>query len=196
MQVISRYIAEWCSHTLTFSYYIILWTTSIVNYSRVSVILTYAIAAHAPQWSHIPSAQIELSKIFTYLDTMWWNKVQLTNIPLYCQIIIHFLRIFCVPTYIAAQMWLLGRILPIIIGDLVPEGDHYWENYLIMMRIVDILFSPRTTEDLIGYLSQKIYLHHSQFKASYLNDSIISKITFECNIHFKLIIWSFYLTVR
>ncbi len=75
-------------------------------------------------------------------------------------------------------MWLLGRILPIVIGDLVPEGDPYWENYLIMMRIVDILFSPRTTEDLIGYLSQKIYLHHSQFKDLYPNDSIIPKMHF------------------
>ncbi len=75
-------------------------------------------------------------------------------------------------------MWLLGRILPIVIGDLVPEGDPYWENYLLMMRIVDILFSPRTTEVLISYLSQKICLHHTQFKELYPSDSVIPKMHF------------------
>jgi len=75
-------------------------------------------------------------------------------------------------------MWLLGRILPIVIGDLVPEGDPHWENYLIMMRITDILFSQRSSEDLIGYLSQKIFLHHTQFKDLYPNESVIPKMHF------------------
>ena len=75
-------------------------------------------------------------------------------------------------------MWFLGRILPIVIGDLVPVGDPYWENYLIMMRIVDLLFSPRTTKDLIGYLSRKIFLHHTQFKKLYPNESVIPKMHF------------------
>ena len=75
-------------------------------------------------------------------------------------------------------MWLLGRILPIAIGDLVPVGDPHWENYLIMMRIMDLLFSNGTTKDLIGYLSQKIFLHHTQFKKLYPNESVIPKMHF------------------
>ena len=39
-------------------------------------------------------------------------------------------------------MWLLGCILPLIIGDLVPEGEAKWKNFLVMMRIVDLLFAP------------------------------------------------------
>ena len=35
---------------------------------------------------------------------------------------------------------LLGWILPIVIGDLEPERDPHWENYLLLMRIADILF--------------------------------------------------------
>ena len=78
----------------------------------------------------------------------------------------------------AAQMWLLGRILPIIIGDLVPEGDPYWENYLLIMKIVDILFSTNLHEDLFGYLSHLIFCHHSRFTELYPNESVIPKMHF------------------
>ena len=44
--------------------------------------------------------------------------------------------------HVAAQMWLLGRILPLVIGDLVPNDDERWSNFLLMMEIVDILFCP------------------------------------------------------
>ena len=37
---------------------------------------------------------------------------------------------------IAAQMWLFGRVLPLLIGDRVPEDDEHWSNYLRMMEIV------------------------------------------------------------
>ena len=39
-------------------------------------------------------------------------------------------------------MWLLARVLPLAIADLVPEDDERWINFLTMMDIVDILFSP------------------------------------------------------
>ena len=44
-------------------------------------------------------------------------------------------------------MWLLARVLPLAIADLVPQDDERWINFLRMMDIVDILFSPRVTED-------------------------------------------------
>ena len=47
-------------------------------------------------------------------------------------------------------MWLLGRILPIVIGSFVPDGDDHWNLYLQMMDIADILFSPTVT-DLSSY---------------------------------------------
>ena len=40
---------------------------------------------------------------------------------------------------LAAQMWLLGRLLPLMIGDRVPSSDEFWINYLDMLEIVDIL---------------------------------------------------------
>lgn len=72
-------------------------------------------------------------------------------------------------------MWLLGRILPLVIGDLVPRGDAKWENFLTMMRIVDILFAPAITEDLLAYLGQIIEGHHHQFTKLYPAEPIIPK---------------------
>jgi len=41
---------------------------------------------------------------------------------------------------VASQMWLLGRIFPLIIGDCVAEDDDHWLLFLQMMEIVDLLF--------------------------------------------------------
>lgn len=73
-------------------------------------------------------------------------------------------------------MWLLGRILPIVIGDLVPEDDK-WQNFLTMMRIVDLLFCSKTTADHVGYLSRLISEHHHNFVQLY-TASVIPKMHF------------------
>lgn len=44
---------------------------------------------------------------------------------------------------LAAQMWLFGRVLPLAVGDHVPDDDEHWQNFLILMKIVDHLFSPQ-----------------------------------------------------
>ena len=75
-------------------------------------------------------------------------------------------------------MWLLGRILPLLIGDLVPRGDKKWDNFLTMMRIMDILFAPTTTEDLLGYLSHILEAHHHEFTKLHPVQSIIPKMHF------------------
>lgn len=75
-------------------------------------------------------------------------------------------------------MWLLGRILPLVIGDLVPRGDAKWESFITIMKIVDILFAPAITMDLLGYLEQMIEGHHHGFKQLYPGQSIIPKMHF------------------
>lgn len=75
-------------------------------------------------------------------------------------------------------MWLLGRILPIVIGDLVPEDDEKYGNYILMMKIVDILFAPKLSEDHVGYLACLIREHHKNFVQLYPDDSIIPKLHF------------------
>lgn len=35
-----------------------------------------------------------------------------------------------------------GRILPLHIADQVPDDDEHWENFLLLMEIVNHLFLP------------------------------------------------------
>ena len=62
---------------------------------------------------------------------------------------------------VAAQMWLLGRILSVLVGDHVPDDDEHWHNFLVMMEIVDHLFCPQVTED------QAAYHHYSNRTVGY-----------------------------
>lgn len=75
-------------------------------------------------------------------------------------------------------MWLFGRILPLIIGDFVPEDSEHWSNYLRMMEIVDILFSPDLVQDNAPYLAILISDHHEQFVQLYPHNSVIPKMHF------------------
>ena len=71
-------------------------------------------------------------------------------------------------------MWLLACILPLSIGDLVPEDDERWSNFLRMLDIVDILFCPRITEDDAAYLTTLI--SDEEFCHLYPSRSVIPKI--------------------
>ena len=75
-------------------------------------------------------------------------------------------------------MWLLGRILPLVIGEHVPEDDEHWLLYLHLMNIVDLLFAPKTTEDHAVYLISLIDDHHHEFRELYPDANIIPKMHF------------------
>ena len=47
----------------------------------------------------------------------------------------------------AMQMWTLARFLPLVIGDLIPEDNKHWENFLCLLDIMDILFSHTVADD-------------------------------------------------
>ena len=79
---------------------------------------------------------------------------------------------------LASQMWLLGRILPLIIGDHVPEDNEHWLLFLQLMEIVDLLFSPALTQDHAVYLSSLISDHHNDFSILYPDQTIIPKMHF------------------
>ena len=62
---------------------------------------------------------------------------------------------------LASQMWLLGRLLPVMIGHFVPDVDIFWKNYLLLLKIMDYLFSPITSQGNCQYLQvhlQYMYL--------------------------------------
>ena len=78
----------------------------------------------------------------------------------------------------AAQMWLLARTLPVLVGDRIPDDDERWENFLRMMDIVDRLFSPKTSEDDATYVRWLISDHHNEFCRLYPTMSVIPKMHF------------------
>lgn len=80
--------------------------------------------------------------------------------------------------YAASQMWLLGRLLPILIGSTVPHHNEKWQNYLILLDILDLLFAKRITEDTPGILHELITEHHTNFRQLYPDESITPKMHF------------------
>jgi len=80
--------------------------------------------------------------------------------------------------YVASQMWLLGRILPLVVGEHISEDNEWWLLFLQLMDIVDLLFSPKTSEDYAVYLISLISDHHEVFSELYPDASILPKMHF------------------
>lgn len=57
------------------------------------------------------------------------------------------------------ENWTLLRLLPLIIGDDVPENDDAWSLILELKDIVEILASSAFTDESICYLEAKIFEH-------------------------------------
>ncbi len=53
----------------------------------------------------------------------------------------------------ASQMWLLGRLLPMIVGKYVPDDDAHWRCYLQLLRILTISTAIEVTEESASILS-------------------------------------------
>ena len=75
-------------------------------------------------------------------------------------------------------MWLLGRLLPQLVGSRVPNDDEYWINYLLLLDIVDMLLAPALAEDDVALLATMISDHHIDFKRLYPQASITPKMHF------------------
>lgn len=54
---------------------------------------------------------------------------------------------------VASQMWLLGRLLPHMIGHWIPRDNEHWLLYLLLLEIVDILLAPEVQIEDIAVLS-------------------------------------------
>jgi hypothetical protein len=53
----------------------------------------------------------------------------------------------------AAQTWTLARLLPFMIGDLIPEDDPGWKLYILLRKIMDIVFAPKSQKVYSFYLN-------------------------------------------
>jgi len=73
-------------------------------------------------------------------------------------------------------MWCLTRLLPLMIGHIVPENDDHWKNFLLLLSIMDLVFAPVLSTDCIAYLKELICDHHENFKSLYPMCSIFPKM--------------------
>ena len=53
----------------------------------------------------------------------------------------------------ASQMCLLGRLLPLMVVQCVPESDEHWKCYLQLLRTVTLVTSHEVTEGAIPVLT-------------------------------------------
>ena len=67
-------------------------------------------------------------------------------------------------------------ILPLAIGHLISKDNEYWINYLRLLNIMDILFSPRVSKEDCSYLEALIYEHHYTLKLLYPHIHITPKL--------------------
>ena len=73
-------------------------------------------------------------------------------------------------------MWLLGRLLPCMIGRHIPKDDAKWQNLSLLLQIVDLLFATAITADEAVYLQMLIQQHHEAFAILYPDKSITPKM--------------------
>ena len=113
----------------------------------------------------------------------------------------------CTCTYIhnyicfftAAKMWCLARLLPLIIGDVVPEDDERWKLFLQLLTIIDYVFAPKTTSEIVAYVRVLIQYHHTKFTLLYPDCSVIPKMHYMVHIGWKgmcmrlhSVVWEYY----
>lgn len=76
---------------------------------------------------------------------------------------------------IATQMWCLARLLPLIIGEAIPEDDTHWDNFLLLLQIADYVFSPICSHSIADYLTTLIEDYLQTFTELYPHTLIIPK---------------------
>ena len=75
----------------------------------------------------------------------------------------------------AIQSWCLLRNTPLIFGDLVDQNNSYWNVIMLLIQIVNIVFSPFITDGMTYYLKHLISDHHKLFKLVFTDKRLIPK---------------------
>ena len=78
----------------------------------------------------------------------------------------------------SSQTLLLCRMLPLIIGDCVPEQDTKWKCFILLRKIIDILVSPVIHIEQCAVLKSLIQEHHLLFKDLHGESLITPKFHF------------------
>ena len=66
-------------------------------------------------------------------------------------------------------MWLLGRLLPVMVGKYVPDNDMHWSCYLQLLRILAVTTAIEVTYETPSVLSLLIRDYLVTFKSLHPN---------------------------
>lgn len=106
---------------------------------------------------HLKSSESKLSQsgmYDCYVQCHTYNKRRLEFVEKRDICSIHLCTYELMSTNIAAsQMWLLGRLLPLIMGKYVPDDDAHWRCYIQLLRILTISTATEVTEDTVSTIS-------------------------------------------
>lgn len=75
----------------------------------------------------------------------------------------------------AVQSWCLLRNAPLLFGDLVTSTDQHWGLLILLLQIMNIVFSPMLSQDLCVYLKHLIVEHDKLFKMLYPQKKLLPK---------------------
>ncbi len=75
----------------------------------------------------------------------------------------------------AIQSRCLVRNAPLIFGDVLERNNCYWNLLLLLIQIVNIVFSPIVTNGMTYYLKHLIKDHHKLFKSLFSEKRLIPK---------------------
>lgn len=67
------------------------------------------------------------------------------------------------------ENWSLLRLLPLMIGRNVPEGDPSWEILMLLKDMLELVMSSCFTEELIHFLECKISEHREVLQKTFPN---------------------------
>lgn len=73
------------------------------------------------------------------------------------------------------QTLCLVRNIPLLFGDIVSDDDEHWTLMLLLLQIINIVFSPSVTVGMTVHLKHLIMEHHALFKQLYPEKNLIPK---------------------
>lgn len=78
--------------------------------------------------------------------------------------------------YLASQMWNLALLLPLMIGDKIPEDNLKWECFLMLLEITKMCTAKVTSTEASDYVKALVEDHHPLFKQCYPTVSFTPKM--------------------
>ena len=56
----------------------------------------------------------------------------------------------------ASQLRCLARMMPLMVGDKVPKEVPNWENFLLLLKMTELVYTPKCTRSNAVYIESLI----------------------------------------